>query len=283
MLAPLDNGTIFKAAFADKTVFKQFVKDIIGIDINVETIETEKKFHPRTGNIDITFDIFAQSLDHRVIIEIQRIDYDYHFDRFLHYFITAITELQRSSKQYIIGCTVYTIVVLTAPYKYDETCHKPIQDEVLITSLDPRNLQDEVANIYGHKLIFLNHHYRNKNTPSNYLDWLNLFYQSIHQPENYHVNMENQGVRRAVQLIEYENLSPEQMHLMKVDTQRKIVLAFEREEGRKEGIEESKKEGLDTGRNEKAIEMAKLMKEEGETIEKISKYSGLSIEEIKNL
>ncbi len=267
MLAPLDNGTVFKAAFTDMTVFKQFVKDIIGIDITVAKIETEKKFKPKAGNIDITFDIFAESIDHRVIIEIQRIDYDYHFDRFLHYFIAAIAELQRSSMLYSIGCTVYTIVVLTAPYKLDETRHQPIHDEVLITSLDPRNLQDKVVTLFGHKLIFLNHHYRNQNTPTNYLDWLDLFYQSIHQPEHYQVNLKNQGVRRAVQLIEYENLSPEQMHLMKVDTQRKIVLGFEREEGKKD----------------KALEIAKLMKAEGETSEKIARYSGLSKTEIENL
>jgi hypothetical protein len=33
MLAPLDNGTIFKTAFTDKTVFTAFVKDILGIEI----------------------------------------------------------------------------------------------------------------------------------------------------------------------------------------------------------------------------------------------------------
>lgn len=47
MLAPLDNGTVFKAAFTDKTVFKQFVKDIIGIEIEVDKIETEKSLHPK--------------------------------------------------------------------------------------------------------------------------------------------------------------------------------------------------------------------------------------------
>ena len=29
MLAPLDNETIFKKAFTDKIVFKQFVKDVL--------------------------------------------------------------------------------------------------------------------------------------------------------------------------------------------------------------------------------------------------------------
>jgi hypothetical protein len=49
MLAPLDNGTTFKTAFTDKTVFKSFVKDILGIDIKVDKIETEKKFKPKKG------------------------------------------------------------------------------------------------------------------------------------------------------------------------------------------------------------------------------------------
>jgi hypothetical protein len=38
MLAPLDNETIFKTAFTDKTVFIQFVKDILGIDVEVTDI-----------------------------------------------------------------------------------------------------------------------------------------------------------------------------------------------------------------------------------------------------
>ena len=72
MLAPLDNETIFKKAFTDKTVFISFVKDILGIDIEIDKIETEKKFEPKVGYVDITMDIFAESVAHRVIIEIQR-------------------------------------------------------------------------------------------------------------------------------------------------------------------------------------------------------------------
>jgi predicted transposase/invertase (TIGR01784 family) len=279
MLAPLDNGTVFKAAFTDLIVFKQFVKDIIGIDFEVGKIETEKKFKPKIGNIDISLDIFAESIDHRVIIEIQRIDYDYNFDRFLHYFLTAILELQKSAKGYRIDQTVYTVVVLTAPYRYDEKNQRAIQDEVLITSVDPRNLQDKAIEIYGHKLIFLNHHYRNDNTPANYRDWLDLFYQSIHNPVKYNLNLDNQGIRRAVELIDYDKLSPRQMHQLKVDTQRKVMLDIHRKEGRREGREV----GLKEGRKEGKIEMARAMKEEGESLEKISKYSGLSIEDIGKL
>jgi len=48
-------------------------------------------------------------------------------------------------------------------------------------------------------------------------------------------------------------------------------------------LEKGKKEGLEEGEKKKALEMAKAMKKDGEPIEKIEKYTQLSIEEIKNL
>ena len=267
MLAPLDNETIFKTAFTDKTVFKSFVKDILGIDIEVDKIETEKKFEPKVGNIDITLDIFAESTDHRVIIEIQRVDYDYNFDRFLHYFMMAVAQLQKRAEEYTIDRTVYTIVVLTAPYKIDQKNQKPIKDEVMITSVDPRNLDDKIVEVYGHKLIFLNHYYRKENTPANYRDWLDLIYESIHNPDNYRVNLNHAGIKKAVELIEFERLSPEKLHQMKVDAQRKVMRKLE----------------LDKAVETRNKEIAKKMKNKGSEIDFISEITGLSTEEIEKL
>jgi len=279
MLAPLDNETIFKQAFTNKTVFKSFIKDIVGIDIEVDKIETEKKFEPKIGNIDFSYDIFAESTDHRVIIEIQRVDYDYNLDRFLHYHMMAIAELQRKAKEYKIDQRVFTIVVLTAPYRIDEKTHKPLKDEVLISSVDPRNLQDKVIPIYGHKLIYLNHHYKNRNTPSNYRDWLDLFYESINNREKYKLNLDHQGIKKAVELIDYDNLSPENRHLMKIEEQRKVVVKLDEDRAKREGREE----GLKEGRDEERVLMAKKCLNEGLSIELISKLTGLSKEEIEKI
>ena len=43
-LARLDNEIFFKKAFTDMPVFKTFVKDIVGIDVDPDFIETEKAF-----------------------------------------------------------------------------------------------------------------------------------------------------------------------------------------------------------------------------------------------
>ena len=53
--------------------------------------------------------------------------------------------------------------------------------------------------------------------------------------------------------------------------------------GKKEGIEEGLKEGLKEGKKEKSIEIAKNMLKDNVDINIISKYSGLSIEEINEL
>lgn len=61
-LARLGNEVFFKKAFTDKIVFKAFGKDIIDIEVDPDTIETEKAFQPRLGNINFKYDIFADPL-----------------------------------------------------------------------------------------------------------------------------------------------------------------------------------------------------------------------------
>ncbi|MCP4761825.1 MAG: DNA repair protein [archaeon] len=56
-----------------------------------------------------------------------------------------------------------------------------------------------------------------------------------------------------------------------------------KEEGRKEGEEIGIRKGKEEGEINKALEMAKAMKADGEPIDKIVKYSQLSIQEIEKL
>ena len=279
MLSNLDNEIIFKKAFTNKIVFTQFVKDVIGIDIDVDEIETEKKFDEKLGYIDIKFDIFAESKDHLVIVEIQKVEYDYNFDRFMNYFLSAIIDQQRSSKNYKINQTVYTIVVLTAPYRIKTKDGDFIQDEVLLSKLNPQNLHGQEKKIFGHELYFLNSHYRKETTPQRYKDWLDLIYESINNPANPKINILNQGIKKASELIDKDMLTNEERTLMKEYEGRKVVIQIEREEGKNEGLEI----GIEKGEMKKAEEMSITMFLENEPIEKISKYTGLTIDEVEKI
>ena len=156
MLAPLDNETIFKKAFTDKEVFECFVKDIFGIDIQVGKIETEKQFDPVIGHINFKIDIYAETLDNRFIIEIQKIDYDYNFDRFLHYFLMVLADQQKTSARYTPSQQVLGVVVLTRPYKITQKTGEAIRESVMMIDFNPRNLKDQKIEIWGHNLVFLN-------------------------------------------------------------------------------------------------------------------------------
>ncbi|MEE0181230.1 MAG: hypothetical protein UEP31_05375, partial [Anaerovoracaceae bacterium] len=52
---------------------------------------------------------------------------------------------------------------------------------------------------------------------------------------------------------------------------------------REEGLEQGRTEGEASGRAEREIEMAKAMKNDNKPVDEISKYTGLSAEEIEKL
>ncbi len=267
MLCNLDNEVIFKKAFTNITVFKAFVRDILGIEVDIDKIETEKKFEPKIGYVDFELDIFAETIDKRVCIEIQRVEYDHHFDRFLHYFLMLIAEQQKSAKEYNIDLTVYVIVVLTAPYAINEKNGKPILDEVLLLKLNPQTLKGEVRELFGHQFVCLNPNHPDEETPKQIRDWLDLIYQSIHSPERPVLNTDNEGIRKAIELISFENLTPEERTKAKNKEASRIVLAKTEQNAKKE----------------EKLEIARNAIVQGLENDLISKITGLLIEQIQAL
>ncbi|MCQ2194319.1 MAG: hypothetical protein MJZ28_05130, partial [Paludibacteraceae bacterium] len=57
----------------------------------------------------------------------------------------------------------------------------------------------------------------------------------------------------------------------------------ERKEGREEGLKEGREEGLKEGLEEKSFETARLMLQDGESIDKIIRYTGLTKEQVESL
>ena len=211
MLGNLDNEVIFKKAFTDKFVLKCLVRDLFGVHFEPDKVETEKRFPAKISFIDFKYDIFAQSKDKRVIVEIQKVDYDYNFDRFLLYHNMAIAELQRSSKEYKADKVVYTVVVCTSKYIAKERNGRAIETDVLFHNSKLFDMNDREYDVFGHKLIFLNHHYIKATTPEAYKDWLDLVRESIKNPQNPTLNLSNDGVKKASELIDYEYLTPREL------------------------------------------------------------------------
>ncbi len=109
----------------------------------------------------------------------------------------------------------------------------------------------------------MNPNYKGEETPQNYRDWLDLIYESIHHPDNPDVNIKNEGIKRATELMNYENISPDEWEQSKIEVGKRKVLTLEREQGK--------------------IDVAINMLAENEPYEKIIKYTGLTLEQIYEL
>jgi PD-(D/E)XK nuclease family transposase len=247
MLGSLDNEVIFKKAFTDKIVLTQFVKDILGLEVEFGNIETEKKFVPQVGYIDFELDVFAESVDKRIVVELQRAQYDYNFDRFMHYLHMLIAEQQKTSKHYKVHQTVYMIVVMTLPYKFNDLTGEPIKEEIIVTTFASKNLRGKKIPIYGHRMTCLNPNYPTPDTPVDIRDWLDLFYQSIHSPERPNINLNNIGIKRAVELIDFEKLTPTERTEAKNKEQAEIVKALYVAEGEEKGLKQGLEQGVEIG------------------------------------
>ena len=269
MLAPLDNETIFKKAFTDKEVFQQFVKDLFEIDIVVDKIETEKKIEPPISPINFELDIYAESTDHQFIIEIQKIDYDYNFDRFLHYFLTLISNQQKNALSYKFTQRVLGVVVFARPYRFDQKDGQPVRDSVMIMDFNPKNLKGELVKLYEHSMVFLNSsiNYKTGDTPKRYQDWLDLLYASIKEPVNYRLNLKNKGIAKVVNIIDFDKIDPETLRKMKEDESRKSLIKLIERDSKKE----------------EQITFTKNCISEGLPNELICKLTGLSVEEIQKI
>ncbi|MDQ7090580.1 MAG: hypothetical protein Q9M50_08040 [Methylococcales bacterium] len=58
-VASLRYGVIFKKAFCDVDVFKGFVRDILGINLEIDQVETEKSFKPSLGRVEVKYNLYA--------------------------------------------------------------------------------------------------------------------------------------------------------------------------------------------------------------------------------
>jgi hypothetical protein len=281
-LANLDNEVFFKKVFTDPEVFRAFVRDVAGVDVPDAKIETEKELDRKVAAIRFKLDIYAESKDKRVLIEIQRIDYDYSFDRFLHYFLASLVDLQRSSKNYAFQQDVYTIILLTAPYIVKDKTGKVLQDDVLVSDLNPRTLEDKVRNLYPHRLIFLNPNHISDNTPALIKDWLDLISESIKNPDAPRINLQNPAIQKAARLANIEDMPESVLEEGKIAEMRKAARVIYEDIGRAEErakAEAEKAQLIQEARDKEARLIQEAKRKEMQTIVKM-RDSGIAVADI---
>jgi hypothetical protein len=281
MLASLDNEVHFKKVFTDVEVFTAFVKDVLNIDIQIDKVETEKVLPNIIGAIRFKMDLFAEDKASRTVVEIQKVDYDYTYDRFSHYFFANLLDVQRSSQDYSYEKDVYIIVVVTAAYKISSKTGETIKNDVLITDINPRDLKGQVITMANHKMVILNPTNIQLDTPESIVDWLMLIRESIKNPEHPNINTSKPAIAKAAMLAEKDALTPEQLAESKIQYMRRKTIALLQEEKDAAKAEaEQAKVAEATAKAEAEQAKNAMEKAQKEGISKAIKRGKLSLQEI---
>ncbi len=265
-VASLQYGVIFKKAFSQIDVFKAFVKDITGVQLEIDKVETEKSFTQKIGNIRVEFDLYAEDLKNRVIVEIQHQNGSDYYDRFLHYHCVALLEQAANYRNYRPDLTVYTIVVLTSTDKH--------KTDVAVIDFDPKDRYGKSLGEIKHKVIYLAVKYVDENTPEVYRDWLSAINESLSEKIE-ESNYQRPELQTVIDSIAKNLVSPEEKYWM--------IEEYNFEEAKKKQFEEGIELGIQQGIRKEKQAVAKGMLSEGLSVETIAKLTLLSIEEIQSL
>jgi predicted transposase/invertase (TIGR01784 family) len=271
-VASLRYGVIFKKAFCDVEVFTQFVKDFLGIQLEIDKVETEKSFDPPIGNVDSRFDLYAEDLKNRVIVDIQHRHFSDHYHRFLHYHCAAILEQVSSAKDYYPKLRVFTIVVLTSGNKYNSA--------IATVNFDPIDFvtQKPLGEI-EHKVLYLTPKHLNSDIPEPYQEWLRAIKDSLDEQveeSEYH----NPVVLKVLDLIQRDELTPTDRARLKDEYSMEEV----KQEEYKKILAEGKELGVAEGQRNMQLSLAKKLLQLGQLdMATIAEITGLTVEEVKSL
>lgn len=258
-VAPLRYGVIFKKAFSDPEIFMAFVKDIVGVTVEIDKVETEKSFMPPIGRVKARFDLFAEDIKNRIVVDIQHDRFPDHYDRFLHYHCVALLEQIAKSDNYRPSLRVYTIVVLTSGDRH--------KNDVSLIDFDPKTLKGEALGEINHKVIYLCPKYVSPKTPEPYRTWLTAIDDTL-DGEVDETGYDNDIIKKIFNHIEQDMVSPEERARM-----------FD-EHGQEALRQQAHQEGHQEGRAEEREEMVRAMLAKGIPVATIADVAGLSEAEI---
>jgi len=273
-VASLRYGTIFKKAFSEKEIFTAFVRDVLGIEVEIEKVETEKSFKPAIGHVAVEFDLYAEDKKNRLIIDIQhRRDSD-HYHRFFHYLCVGLLEQVKSNYNYRPKLTVFSIVVLTSGDRHKK--------DVSIIDCDPHDLSGNPLGEIPHKVIYLCPKYANEKTPEPLKEWMRAIQDSLDEEVD-ESQYKKAEIQRIFEIIEKDLISPEERAKMFDEYNQQEAIGDAYEEGTLKGRKEGRKEGLEEGRKEGLREVASSLLADGLPPERVAGLTGLSVSEVQSM
>jgi predicted transposase/invertase (TIGR01784 family) len=214
----------------------------------------------------------------RFIVELQKAKQNFFKDRSIYYASFPIQEqAQKGDWDYRLE-PVYTVGILD--FIFDD--HKSEEDLLHVVELKNQRCEvfyDKLKFIYIELPKFKK---QEEELETQFDKWLFVF-RHLSNLQNRPQQLQDKIFRKLFEAAEIAKFSAEEREAyedsLKYYRDLKNVVDTSREEGILEGIEQ----GIEQGIEKRNLEIAKQMKKEGESIEKIMRYTNLSREEIEEL
>lgn len=205
-VASLRYEVIFKKAFCQPDIFTAFVKDFTGVTVEIDSVQTEKRFDPPIGRVDSRFDLYAEDRKNRVVVDIQHVRFPDHYDRFLHYHCAAILDQVTNATDYEPPRQVLTLVVLTSGDRHGV--------DIATIDFDPRDRTGQPLNEIPHRVFYLCPPYATAETPQPYRDWLMAIHDSMDEEVD-ETAYQNAMIQKVLTTIARDTLTPQERARMK--------------------------------------------------------------------
>lgn len=206
----------------------------------------------------------------RFIVEMQKAKQNYFKDRSVYYSSFPIQEQAKKGDWNYQLAAVYTVSILDFIFSADESSSE-VRHEV--------QLRDQKCRVFYDKLtyIYLEMPHFNKveaDLQSNFDKWMYVL-QQLPYLQNRPQALQDRVFQKLFEAAEIAKFTPEE----KV----KYEESLQYYRDLKNVVDTSYDEGKAEGKQEEKYEIARQMKSEGEAIEKIIRYTGLTMEEIEKL
>ena len=292
----------FKKLFGDennKDLLIDFLNEVIRSKDQIKDLTFRKTEHLGSTETDrkAIFDLYCENEEgEKFIIELQKIKQSFFKDRSLYYATFPIQEqAERGNWDYQLKA-VYTVGILD--FVFDEDKHevdKLLYEIKLMDTERKRVFYDKLTFYYLEMPKFRK---KEEELETHFDKWLYVL-RYLPYLQSCPVKLQEKIFQKVFAIAEMAKFTPQERHAYEdslkyyrdlrnsLDTAKEEGWKEGRKEGKKEGKKEGRKEGIQIG-EEKGLqkgklEMAKVMKDNGESIEKIQQYTRLSRKQIEDL
>ena len=218
----------------------------------------------------------------RFIVEMQKAKQNFFKDRSVYYTSFPIQEQAKKGDWNYQLAAVYMVGVLDFTFSEDEA-EQEVRHEVQLKDQNCQVFYDKLTYIY---LEMPNFRKAEAELQTNFDKWMYIL-QQLPNLQNRPQALQERIFQKLFEAAEIAKFTPEEKNQyeesLKYYRDLKNVVDTSFDDGKAEGKVEGKVEGKAEGKDERNMEIARQMKSDGEPVEKIIRYTGLSKEAIDNI